>query len=171
MLTNIFLFPVVNNSLQVISLLLAFPSLVLFVECMAALLPKRNYANYSHYQPKVCVLIPAHNEAKSIQTTLAAIYASTTNVQILVVADNCTDKTSDIARAEGATVIERFDLQNRGKGYALDFGFKYLSANRPDVVIVIDADCTVHSGTIQRLATMTVLTNRPIQATNLLKAP
>ncbi|OKH52320.1 glycosyl transferase [Calothrix sp. HK-06] len=171
MLTNNLFFTIVNNFFQVISLLLALPSSILFIECMAALLPKNNHANYSHYQPKICVLIPAHNEVNSIQTTLAAIYASTTNIQILVVADNCTDKTADIARAEGATVIERFDLQNRGKGYALDFGFKYLSANPPDVVVVIDADCTVHSGTIQRLATMAVSTNRPIQATNLLKAP
>jgi cellulose synthase/poly-beta-1,6-N-acetylglucosamine synthase-like glycosyltransferase len=171
MLAGNFLVAIVNNFLQVISLLLALPSLMLFIECASALLPKLNRIKYINNKLKVCILIPAHNEAISIQTTIATIYASTKNVQILVVADNCTDNTSDIARTSGATVIERFDLQNRGKGYALDFGFKYLKANPPDVVIVIDADCSVHPGTVQHLAAMAANTNRPVQATNLLKAP
>ncbi|BAZ11994.1 putative glycosyl transferase [Calothrix sp. NIES-4071] len=170
MLTSNFLFSI-TNILLIISLLLALPIVVLFVECMAALLPERNYS-LKNQELDVCVVIPAHNEALCIGSTLASIHrTSTINEKILVVADNCTDNTADIARSCGATVIERCDLQNTGKGYALDFGFKYLKANPPDVVVVIDADCTVHSGTIERLAAMTVETNRPVQAKNLLKAP
>lgn len=171
MLTSNFLFSIIYILLIIISLLLALPIAVLFIECMAALLPKRNHS-LNHQKLNVCVLIPAHNEAVCIESTLFSVQrASTMNEKILVVADNCTDNTADIARLNGTTVIERFDLQNRGKGYALDFGFKYLKANPPDVVIVIDADCTVHPGTIERLAAMAVSTNRPVQATNLLKAP
>jgi cellulose synthase/poly-beta-1,6-N-acetylglucosamine synthase-like glycosyltransferase len=168
--SNLF-FSIIYILLIIISLLLALPIAVLFTECMAALLPKHN--DYDDNQKlDVCIVIPAHNEAVCIESTLASIKrASTINEKILVVADNCSDDTANIARNLGATVIERFDAYNKGKGYALDFGFQYLKANSPDVVVVIDADCTVHQGTIGRLANLAVKTNRPVQATNLLKPP
>ena len=38
-------------------------------------------------------------------------------------------------------MIKRHDLDKRGKGFALDFGVRYLAKSPPDVVVVIDADC------------------------------
>ncbi len=46
--------------------------------------------------------------------------------RLVVVADNCSDATAEIARAMGATVIERHDETNKGKGYALDYGFRFI---------------------------------------------
>jgi cellulose synthase/poly-beta-1,6-N-acetylglucosamine synthase-like glycosyltransferase len=55
----------------------------------------------------VTVLVPAHNEAGTIDRCLDAIAASTYPVsQIIVVADACTDDTANRARAHGATVLE-----------------------------------------------------------------
>ena len=42
---------------------------------------------------------------------------------IFVVADNCTDKTAEVASAAGANVHERFNKEEVGKGYAMGWMF------------------------------------------------
>ena len=90
------------------------------------------------------VLVPAHNEALMLPKALRSI--SETDyppalVSTLVVADNCTDETAELARKFGAAVVERSDEVNRGKGYALSAGLDRILPTRPDAVIVLDADC------------------------------
>jgi cellulose synthase/poly-beta-1,6-N-acetylglucosamine synthase-like glycosyltransferase len=78
-------------------------------------------------RPSIAVLIPAHDEASGIGPTLASVRAQTRpGDRVLVVADNCTDRTAEVARAGGADVVERFDAVRRGKGYALDAGVRAL---------------------------------------------
>jgi glycosyltransferase involved in cell wall biosynthesis len=72
--------------------------------------------------------------------------------RLLVVADNCSDDTAGIAARAGAEVIERFDPDRRGKGYALDFGVRHLSTRRTEIVVIVDADCIVEGDAIDRLA-------------------
>jgi len=91
--------------------------------------------------------------------------------QLLVVADNCTDDTAVIAAAAGAKVIERKDQERHGKGYALDFGTRWFEHKPPEVLIVIDADCKVSAGTIDRLAATCGHTGRPVQALYLMRTP
>ena len=56
-------------------------------------------------QNKIVALLPAHNEAESIATTLRALAAQTrVPEQVVVICDNCTDDTAEIAAAHGATV-------------------------------------------------------------------
>jgi hypothetical protein len=57
-----------------------------------------------------------------------------------------------IAARAGAEVIERFDPDRRGKGYALDFGVRHLSTRPPEIVVIVDADCIVEGDAIDRLA-------------------
>ena len=55
----------------------------------------------------VAVVVPAHNEAATIEQTIGSCLHQTYPVaQVIVVADNCTDATAALARAAGATVIE-----------------------------------------------------------------
>lgn len=93
------------------------------------------------------IVVPAHNEASGIQRVIAnlkKIEWPTDGFRILVVADNCTDNTAALARAAGAHVLERHDEERRGKGYALDFAFRYsLSNGWAYAVVVIDADSEV----------------------------
>ena len=119
--------------------------------------------------PRIAVLIPAHNEASGIAATIARVRrGAPEDTRILVVADNCSDETASRAREAGADVAERNDASCRGKGYALAFGRERLSANPPEVVVVLDADCVFASGGLAPLASAAA-GGRPAQAVNLLE--
>jgi cellulose synthase/poly-beta-1,6-N-acetylglucosamine synthase-like glycosyltransferase len=163
----------VDIVLLAIAILLAVPIAVLFVECSAAFFTRREERGETEAPlPKVSVLVPAHNEELGIGATLETLLPQLTNKeQVVVIADNCSDKTAEIARRAGATVIERHDTKRRGKGYALDKGLRFLEANPPDVVVVVDADCIVHNGAIDQIARMAARRARPVQATYLMERP
>lgn len=70
------------------------------------------------------VVIAARNESMVIGNLIRSIQNQTYPsklIDIFVVADNCTDNTAQIARQLGAVVYERFNKEQVGKGYALDF--------------------------------------------------
>src|SRR5690349_15668318 len=59
---------------------------------------------------RVEVLIPAHNEQPVLAATLKSLQEQTFSLgcfEVVVIADNCTDQTAEIAREFGATVLER----------------------------------------------------------------
>jgi cellulose synthase/poly-beta-1,6-N-acetylglucosamine synthase-like glycosyltransferase len=117
-------------------------------------------------------LIPAHDEEGGIEATVRALRSELApGDRILVVADNCSDRTAAVAAAAGAEVVERRDAERRGKGHALSFGAKVLAADAPDAVVVMDADCRVERGTLRRLASVALRANRPVQAVYLMHAP
>ncbi|HKQ71338.1 MAG TPA: glycosyltransferase family 2 protein [Polyangiaceae bacterium] len=163
--------------LSALAALLALPSCIFFVECVAALLPRRKRGEPStpvarRDDIRVAVLVPAHDEEAVISMTLAGIVPELrASDRLLVVADNCSDRTADLARAGGAEVIVRNDPFQRGKGFALDFGIAHITPHPPDVLVVIDADCRVERGAIRRLAEFAMERGRPAQADNLLAVP
>ena len=164
----VFLF--VEIVLFTIALGLLVPISVLFVECFAALFPShRSQWHATTLRPKIDVLVPAHNEATGISATLKSLLPQLTpQDRLVVIADNCDDETAAVARAIGATVIERQELERRGKGYALDYGLQFIAQNPPEVVVVVDADCVVHPGTIDRISRLAAAAERPVQATYIL---
>lgn len=97
---------------------------------------------------RFAVVIPAHDEQMTISNTLNSIknvdYPGK-SFDVYVIADNCSDATATVARAEGAIVLERFDKKEKGKGYALAWFFERLkSIGKPyDAVLVLDADSRV----------------------------
>ncbi len=114
---------------------------------------------------RVAILMPAHNEAGGIAQTLHATQPHVPkDAHIIVIADNCTDATADLARAAGAFVIERSDPEKRGKGYALAFGRDYLCNTPPDYVIILDADCTPEAGALNMLLEAAISSGQPVQA-------
>ena len=155
------------------ALILLIPTAVLFVECVAALLPaRRSRPRGEVVRPTIAILVPAHNEAWGIEATLQTLLPQlATGDRLVVIADNCEDETAAISRQAGATVIERQNLELRGKGYALDFGLQFLAANPPDVVAIVDADCLVSPGSIEKIAQLAIEQTRPVQATYLLTRP
>ncbi len=153
----------------------AIVTLVFVVEvASAAFLPIRKsvYPAHDAVRQPVVFLVPAHNESTGIRPTLSDIAAQMReNDRLLVVADNCTDDTAEIAVAAGAEVVIRHDLERIGKGYALDFGLRHLGDTASEVVIVIDADCRLDADAIDRLAGTCTLTGRPVQALYSMSAP
>ena len=103
---------------------------------------------------RFAVLIPAHNEEAILPGTLASVAASdypAELMRVLAVADNCTDGTAAVARRAGAEVVERFDDERRGKGYALAAGLPRVIDDRSDVVLVLDADCDLDPAALRVL--------------------
>ena len=106
---------------------------------------------------RYAVLIAARNEENVISGLLDSLQAQTydmTLVTVFVAADNCTDRTAAIARAHGAVVYERFSQRDIGKGYALDFLLRHISADYPegfDGYFVFDADNLLALDYIERM--------------------
>lgn len=121
---------------------------------------------------QIAVLIPAHNEAATIEQTLKSVLPQLTpEDRIVVVADNCHDNTAEIAGKFPVTVLERKEPTKLGKGYALDYGINFLKSDAPSTVVLIDADCIVHPNTIQKLAELALDTGKPVQTTYLQDRP
>ncbi len=114
------------------------------------------------------ILIPAHNEEAVIAKTLSSLGSDIeASDSLLVIADNCTDNTADIVKSFGCRCVARTDESKRGKGYALAFGLDQVQALaiQPDVIIIVDADCEVSPGTIQKLKESAWHGQAPVQAT------
>ncbi len=158
--------------LWILASVVAAPMLVLFIQCLLGLLPAKRRSGSDTNTPCVAVLVPAHNEENVIPATLDSLNnALPEGGKVIVVADNCSDQTASIARDHGATVIERHDTVNRGKGFALAAGLASMESSPPDVVIIVDADCTVTPTTLTDLAKTAQHTRRPVQGVYLLHPP
>ena len=97
------------------------------------------------------IMVPAHDEEAVIADALASMTElryDRTMYDVHVVADNCTDGTSDIVRSCGWTVHERVAPDDPGKGPALNWLFERLdrAGSTFDVAIVVDADSVLDAG-------------------------
>lgn len=116
------------------------------------------------------IVIPSHDEAGVISKTLQSLKGALgEGMRVLVVADNCTDATADLAREQGVDVVERMDEQGRGKGYALAYAAGHLAAAPPDIFVVLDADCSTDAASLRNLVDAAAVSGRPSQAINLLR--
>lgn len=169
------LLDIINTVLLIGGAILIVPCLIFLVECFSAFIARVADANVSEpelVQPKTTILIPAHNEAEQIQEVLTVLLTQMTERdQIIVIADNCHDNTAQIARNLGVTVLEREHLTKRGKGYALDYAMHKVRENPPEVLVILDGDCIIELGTIEKITCKAISTGRPVQATYLMEQP
>jgi cellulose synthase/poly-beta-1,6-N-acetylglucosamine synthase-like glycosyltransferase len=97
-------------------------------------------------QHRYAFFIAAHNEEPVIGNLVRSIKAQDYPSELIdtfVVADACTDRTADEARAAGAIVFERNDLARKGKSWVLDYGFDRILNEYPgkyEAFFVFDAD-------------------------------
>src|SRR5690349_13638891 len=89
----------------------ALPSGVFFLECvLGSIVPLRKRATSDRPRPRTAVLVPAHNESHGVTPTLQGLVAQLgPKDRVVVVADNCTDDTAEVAARSGVTVIQRHD--------------------------------------------------------------
>ncbi len=96
---------------------------------------------------KYAVLISARNEETVIKNLIHSIQKQNYPKDLLdvyVVADNCTDSTATVAKDAGAIVLERFNTELKGKGFALNELIHHIwdtvGQNVYDGYFVFDAD-------------------------------
>ncbi|MCK5732732.1 MAG: glycosyltransferase family 2 protein [Candidatus Latescibacteria bacterium] len=88
--------------------------------------------------PKTLIIIPAYNEAASIREVILGLKASVPHADVLVVNDGSRDNTSEIARKEGAMVL---DLPfNMGIGATVQTGFLFAEQRGYDAAVQVDGD-------------------------------
>lgn len=157
-------------------LVITVPSLMFAVQALGLwLTPKKDAATpdgtAANRRISVAVLIPAHNEEAGIVRTILSVRPQLgPKDRILVVADNCSDQTAAMARAQGAEVIERTNHELRGKGHALDFGVRHLASSPPGQVLMLDADCKLWPGSLRTLSQACSTHQGPVQACDLMQA-
>ncbi len=84
---------------------------------------------------RLSVVIPAYNEASSIEHVLQSLQAQLPDAEIIVVDDASRDNTAELARNAGVQVVQQ--AYNKGNGAAVKTGIR---AATGEVVLLIDAD-------------------------------
>lgn len=89
-------------------------------------------------KPNIAVIIPAHNEEKSIGKVINDIPKEWVNT-IIVCSNNSTDNTIEVAKKAGAVVLEE---TKKGYGWACMKGINYVKdlPSPPDIIVFMDGD-------------------------------
>lgn len=129
---------------------------------------------YHSTDTKFCVLIPAHNEELYISRLLESLKQQKypmTLFNIFVIADNCKDRTAEIAGEYKVNIINREDIVKIGKGYALKYALERVEIGRFDAVFIIDADSVVQDELLLELNSMISRGENAIQCYNGVENP
>jgi len=115
---------------------------------LLAVASRRQKVTGQTHLSRFAVCVPAHNEEGTIEGTLRSLLAidyPKASFDVIVIADNCTDRTAEVAGTLGAEAFLRNDPLRKGKGYALRWCIDLLLARRPgyDALVVVDADSTL----------------------------
>ncbi|GGO16196.1 hypothetical protein GCM10010116_32690 [Microbispora rosea subsp. aerata] len=111
---------------------------------------KRDLPKIDPARMHVTVLIPAHNEEDQIAETIVSLHGQHRRPdRVIVIADNCADRTEGIARAHGAEVIRTVGNRHKKAG-ALNQVLDVLlpEMGSPHAVLVMDADSALDPGFI-----------------------
>ena len=117
--------------------------------------------------PRLLFLVPAHNEERMIEScvrSLEALQYPVDRFAVVVLADNCSDRTVELARAAGAQCLERHDRKLPGKPRAIAWALPQLPLDEFDSMIIIDADTIVDPSFGTALAHAGPLRHKAFQA-------
>ena len=98
---------------------------------------------------RLLVIVPAHNEAKSISLALHDLRVYVPQADVVVIDDGSTDNTAAIARQGGATVVSL--PCNLGVGGAVQTGYMYAYRGGYDVAVQFDGDAQHRANQIPKL--------------------
>jgi len=103
-----------------------------------------------HRSVRISVIMPAFNEEAGIASALRALTsadpAADSDVEVVVAANGCTDRTAEVARSFGVRVVE---IATASKTAALNAADEVATG---DVLIYLDADVPADLSLIRRLA-------------------
>ncbi|APF28148.1 glycosyltransferase family 2 protein [Clostridium botulinum] len=146
---------IVHYSSKAITYIVYFISMYYLIISLFGIYRKKNNKNIGD-KTKFALIVAAHNEELVIGNIIESLKMMDYDKKlydIFVIADNCTDKTADIAKKKGAIVRERFDKKRRGKGYALEWMFNIIfkMEKKYDAIAVFDADNLVHKNFLKEM--------------------
>jgi 1,2-diacylglycerol 3-beta-glucosyltransferase len=132
----------------VLLLIISFVVLYLAFLSIMALVARRLPAILPVRYRRFAVVVPAADEEMTIERTVQSLLSvdyPRECFSVIVIADNCSDRTAEISTSAGAIVYERRNSELRGKGYALRWCFDLLLSdkNEYDAIVVVDADSVV----------------------------
>ncbi len=109
----------------------------------------------------ITVLIPARNEAKYVKHTIHGVKQQGDGLRIIVIDDQSTDNTAQLALSNGVQVIQGTTPPAgwSGKLWALEQGLREV---RTPYVLLLDADITLASGIIATLREKAKTENRAL---------
>ena len=131
------------------AVLMVLTSVCYLYQIVYLILPliKKQRPHRSEKRHRYAILIAARNEEAVLPHLLDSIRAQDYPAELIttyVVADNCTDRTVEVARAGGARVYARYNRKEVGKGYALNFLLEQIEKNDGldsyDAFLIFDAD-------------------------------
>lgn len=95
------------------------------------------------------VIIPAHNEEKSIGKVLQDIPKEWVR-QVVVVCNCCTDKTfEEVEKYGGIALVEN----RKGYGWSCLTGMEFIATNPPDIVVFMDGDYSDYPQELPKVVT------------------
>jgi len=119
--------------------------------------------------PRILFLVPAHDEELLLPACLQSLrrlrYPSERR-DIVVVADNCRDRTAEIACGAGVRCLERNVPADPGKPRAIAWALAQLPVAEYDGVVIVDADTEVEPGFAASLATAAPIAHKVLQPYN-----
>ena len=98
---------------------------------------------------RLLFLVSAHNEEALIGEcvgSLVGVEYPADRLQVVVIANNCSDRTAEMARAAGARVLERSDPVREGKPHALAWALEWLRDEPYETCVIVDADSIAEPG-------------------------
>ena len=137
---NLFVFAILT--------LLYFYQIIYVIVALVGEKKKDHFDEEAKTLHRFAFVIAARNESSVIANLIKSIRRQNYPaefIDVIVIADNCTDNTAEIARSNGAIVLERFNHMLVGKGYALDYAFNRIDSEmggveKYDGYFIFDAD-------------------------------
>lgn len=142
---------VIFHTTQLIQVIIFTAGCYFFGISIFGWLNRSKYQNKDFFpSKKFALIVAAHNEEKVITHIIDSLFKQNypkNLFDVFVIADNCTDKTAEIAEKHGAVVYKRFNPTLKGKGYALEWMFEKIFEmdKKYDAICVFDADNLVSS--------------------------
>ena len=99
--------------------------------------------------PKISVIIPAHNEENYIKKTLHSIKQQTyQNYEAIVVSNGCTDSTEEIVNKRANEKLKHFSISEANVSKARNHGVKFAYG---EILLFLDADTTLKEDSLQKI--------------------
>ena len=109
--------------------------------------------HYLHYDPmnnpSICMIIPTYNEELSIEKVVKDFSSQRLVKHVIVIDNNSTDRTVEIAAKAGAKVIKK--SENKGYSHSFVMGLKESLRTDANVIAATEADGTYNAYDIEKM--------------------